>query len=152
MTNRIECYRRLKPVIDNLRQVLTMMGFSDSCSHIVATMYVIRDRMTIDDLSQLTSYAKSTVFSCLNLLERLGFITKEKKGRKYLYTPISNPSDIVVDKIKQILEKGIRPLLDVLERICREEVDDNVRRKAHEMLINVKRLAEFLSKIVHETK
>jgi len=152
LTSHIECYRRLKPVIDNLRQVLTMMGFSDSCSHIVATMYVIKDSMTIDDLSQLTSYAKSTVFSCLNLLERLGFITKEKKGRKYLYMPISNPSDIVVDKIKQILEKGIRPLLDVLERICREEVDNNVRRKAHEMLINVKRLAEFLSKIVHETK
>jgi len=152
LSSHLEYYKRLKPIIDGLRQVMAMFGLSESCAHVIATMYTLKESMSIDDLSQLTNYAKSTVFSCLNLLERLGFITKEKKGRRYLYKPISNPSDVIIDRLQRLLEKGIRPLIMALENILKSETDIKLRGKVHEILMSTRDLAKFLDNIIHECR
>ncbi len=141
-------YKLLKPVIDSLSKVVLILGLSESCAHILATLYVFRDAMTLDELSSLTGYAKSTVSTCLNILERLRLVARNKVGRKYIYKPVSNPSDVITNTLREVLEQKVKPIIKMLEEMSKnEKLDPEIRSKLQELTKDVTNLAEMLERL-----
>ena len=147
-------YRRvleeLEPVVEGLKRLITLLGLPDSCSHALAVMYVIREPLVIDSLSQLTGYAKTTLFTCMSTLERLGLISRKRVGRKYAYIPASKPSKVILSRFREVLERGVRPLIKALEELIGGELKKNEEVRVREILEDLTEIKEILTKMVSE--
>ncbi|RLE90373.1 MAG: hypothetical protein DRN04_15275 [Thermoprotei archaeon] len=147
-------YRRvleeLEPVVEGLKRLITLLGLPDSCSHALAVMYVIREPLVIDNLSQLTGYAKTTLFTCMSTFERLGLVSKKRVGRKYAYISASKPSKVILSRFREVLERGVRPLIKSLEELIESGLKKDEETRVREILENLTEIKEVLIKVVSE--
>ncbi|MCD6095323.1 MAG: BlaI/MecI/CopY family transcriptional regulator, partial [Thermoprotei archaeon] len=147
-------YRRtleeLEPIVEGLKRLIMLLGFPDSCAYALAVMYVIREPLIIDNLSQLTGYARTTLFTCMNILERLGLVSKKRVGRKYAYVLASKPSKVILSRFREVLERGVRPLIKTLERLIGSGLKEEEEVKVREILEDLIGIKEVLTKVVSE--
>ncbi len=145
-------YRRvieeLEPIVERLKHLIMLLGLPDSCSYVLAVMYVIGEPLVIDNLSQLTGYARTTVFMCMKILERLGLISRRRVGRKYAYAPVSKPSKVILSRFHEILERGVRPLIKVLEEFLRCGLRKEEEVRIREILRDLVEFEEILVKVI----
>ncbi len=141
-------YEKLKPVIDLLYMTFTTMGLIDSCSMILAITLAIREEFTVNDYVALTGYAKSTISTCLGMLERMGFIHKVKRGRRYSYMPTSDIGKIFINRFRNILERKLKPLEDKLLMLLKDEKDEYVRSKLESLTSEVNNLIKVLEDLL----
>jgi len=148
----LSSYRRileeLEPIVEGLKRLITLLGLPDSCSHALAAMYVIREPLVIDELSQLTGYARTTLFTCMNSLERLGLVNKRKIGRKYAYVPVSKSSRAILSRLHEVLERGVRPLIKTLEGLIEAGLKEDNEIRVREILKDLTEIEKALTKIV----
>ncbi len=150
LSNYKKILEELEPVVEGLKRLITLLGLPDSCSHALAAMYVIREQLTIDELSQLTGYARTTLFTCMNTLERLGLVNKRKVCRKYAYAPVSKSSRVILSRFHEVLERGVRPLIKTLRKFAEAGLKSDNEVRVREILEDLTEMEKVLSRVVSE--
>jgi len=138
----------LAPVADKLRTILDMLGIPDSCSRMIAFMQVLAAPTTVDDLVKQFGFSRSTISKCMNLAERLGLVVKSRIGRKYIYEVNSKWSRTAAAVLREILEKGLLPAIEILKVKASESRSDQVKRRASELLSELTAVAEAIKRVV----
>ena len=142
--------KEFQDVIDGIKRMGTLLGLSDSCASVLAIMYLIREPLTIDELTGLTHYSRTTLFNCLRHLERLGLVNRRRVGRRFAYIPISRPSRIITSRLHEILERCIRPIVRVLEHRITLGLEPSIEVKAKAILEDLKGIEKVLLRLIVE--
>ncbi|OYT56616.1 MAG: hypothetical protein B6U76_03080 [Desulfurococcales archaeon ex4484_217_2] len=137
----------LEPVVEGLKRLITLLGLPASYSHTLAIMYVTREQLMIDELSQLTGYARTTLFTCTNTLGRLGLVNKRKVCWKYAYAPLFKPSRAIMSRFHEVLEKCKATNKD-LEEIHRGGLKSDNEDRARKILEDLTEIEKVPSKMV----
>lgn len=96
---------------NKLREVLKNWGFGDIEAEIFATLST-KNEMTAQEISDEVKCAYSTTINSLNSLRRMGYVSRRRKNRKFVYS--AN-----LDFVK-IMDKEIKKLSGMLRDLAKE--------------------------------
>ncbi len=112
-------------------------GFGETCSSIYALLFVSEEPLTAKEVADELGYAYSSMINELNKLRRESVISRERKGRKYVYSSrrdvesillrekektlsILNRMNEILNNKKNLLDsyvrQSIRKSIDIIER------------------------------------
>lgn len=105
-------------VIDAMEDVAEVYGFRKSYARIYGTLYFSTEAMTMDQVSEETEFAKSTVSDALNKLEELHLAHSEKRdgyGKTKFYTAEEDLEEAMKKFMDDQATNEIQIMLDALE-------------------------------------
>ncbi|HEC88872.1 MAG TPA: ArsR family transcriptional regulator [Thermoplasmata archaeon] len=112
-------------VKNKLREVLKNWGFGDIEAEIFAILST-KNEMTAKEISNEAKCAYSTTINSLNILRRMGYVTRRRKERKFVYS--ANLDFVkIMNKETEKLSGMLRDLADEIHQIkgkCREKIKD----------------------------
>lgn len=149
MDNYLKLYQEVSPLIKMIQDILKHLDLPYSCSLILSTLILLQIGVTFKDITTLTGYTKSTVSTCLNILDKISMISKVKKGRKYLYKTKVDLPELLLLKQKSILTNEIEPLRSKIDAIISEqEVKGEMSERLHQLSAKLKTLSTHLHQLI----
>ena len=112
------------------KALLMHWGFGETCSSIYALLFVSEEPLTADEVADELGYAYSSMINELNKLRRESVITRERKGRKYVYSARKEVDSILLRERERTLSilKRMKKALDRNAQLLDEEVRDSVEK------------------------
>ncbi|MCD6411064.1 MAG: transcriptional regulator [Thermoplasmata archaeon] len=117
-----------------LKKVMLHWGFTNIEATIYSLLLLENKTMSAIEIAKETGYAYSSVINALNGLKRFQLIEREKKGKCYYFTPVSNIVEIIRNE-----RKAVRNYLIELRGALKEE-----GKKYSELLRRVEEGIEYL--------
>ncbi len=111
------------------KRLLLHWGFGETCSSIYALLFVSEEPLTAEEVADELGYAYSSMVNELNKLRREGIITRERSGRKYVYTA-QKRVDSILQKEKEKTLSILNSMKEILERqtaLLEDEVRESVQ-------------------------
>ncbi|QKQ98337.1 hypothetical protein GKQ38_02300 [Candidatus Nanohaloarchaea archaeon] len=113
-------------VIEAMEDVAEVYGFRKSYARVYGTLYFQTDAQTMDELSDKTGFAKSTVSDALQKLEELHMVYSEKReghGKTKFYQAEEDLEKAMKKIIDNQATDEIQIMLDALEE-AKEQADE----------------------------
>ncbi|MEM0454180.1 MAG: BlaI/MecI/CopY family transcriptional regulator [Sulfolobales archaeon] len=147
MEDYLELYQEVSPLIKVIQDVLKHLNLPYSCSLILSTLILLQMGISFKDIIKLTGYTKSTVSTCLNLLDKISMVSKVKKGREYVYKTNVDLPEILLLKQKSILTYEIEPLQNQIDTLINEK---KLKNEISERLNKLSMKLRALSANIHQ--
>lgn len=122
-----------------MEKAARLYGMNESIARIYGTLY-FNEEMTLDQLSEETGYAKSTVSRVTKKLERFYMVESRKKpgeGRTKFYTAEEDLEEPFKRLLENEVSQEIEIMLDALEE-AEEELEEKGDEKGLEKVRNLK--------------
>jgi CRISPR-associated protein Cas8b1/Cst1 subtype I-B len=119
-------------------------GLNNISCCIMAHLSVQTEEVTMDELANHTGYSLASISTATNMLINMGVVLKNKKpGSKKIYlTTNNNPTNLMEDKIKAMIETEIKDqkeklpsIIKDLKKIIKEEENKDKINKYKEQLL-----------------
>jgi DNA-binding transcriptional regulator GbsR (MarR family) len=126
-------------VIRAMEKVADVYGFRQSYAKMFGTLYFSEDEMTLDQLSEETGYARSTISEAMKDMERFYMVEREKKegeGKKLFYSANEDMEDMFIKLLENEVSSEIDIMLDALEE-AEEELEDEGEEEKLEKVRNL---------------
>ncbi len=165
MTQQKNPAQKLKDIENHLVEIITSMGQlkgrSDKMAKLAAYI-TIRGEVTQKSLREITGYSLGTVSSSLQILEKMGFVSKHKdsNSREYLYRYEESYTQSQSKSMMNVLEylRELNKFLSQMEgklnksRLKRKEGYENVKEFIENMRRFFPAVEEALSKFSGQPK
>ncbi len=139
--------REYKEFIELVERILRRWGYTHTDAMVYAILLINCRPMTINELSEITELSRSSVSSSLSRLRRDYFVNERKRGKMKIFT--ANP--LFFEKLllqpKELLEKEIKPLRALTERIIEDESPERAE-KLKKLLDDLRKVECALQKII----
>lgn len=124
-------------VKNKLREVLKNWGFGDIEAEIFATLST-KNEMTAQEISDEVNCAYSTTINSLNSLRRMGYVSRRRKNRKFVYS--AN-----LDFVK-IMDKEIEKLSGMLRDLAEEiqQIKGKYKERIKDLKVKVEKAIRYL--------
>ena len=104
-------YSKVKTeVIEKLTRISKSWGFKEGHGKIFGMLSLHKDPASMKEISTDTGYSISAISMHLDLLQRLGVVSKVKKGRTFLFAAERDFIQFYKNLLTNILKKEIHPL------------------------------------------
>lgn len=97
-------------VIEKLAKISKSWGFKEGQGKIFGTLMLHRYPASMKEISTDTGYSISAISMHLDLLQRLGLVSKVKKGRTFLFAAERDFIQFYKNLLTNILKREIHPL------------------------------------------
>ncbi|MEM0362156.1 MAG: BlaI/MecI/CopY family transcriptional regulator [Sulfolobales archaeon] len=149
MDDYLKLYQEVSPLIKIIQDILKHLNLPYSCSLILSTLILLQIGVTFKDIITLTGYTKSTVSTCLNILDKISMVSKVKKGRKYLYRTKVDLPELLLLKQKSMLTNEIEPLRNKIDAIISErEIKGEISERLRQLSAKLKILSTHLHQLI----
>ncbi len=105
-------------------------GFGETCSSIYALLFVSEEPLTAEEVADELGYAYSSMINELNKLRREFVITREREGRKYVYSSRRDVESILLrekEKTLSILNR-MNEILNNKKNLLDSDVRQSIRK------------------------
>ena len=123
-----------------MKKIMLHWGFTHIEASIYSLLLLKNEEMCAREIAEKTKYAYSSVINALNRLRRYHLVEREKKGKCYFYTPVTNIVEILRNE-----RKRVRNYLIELRKALKEE-----KEKYSELLRHVEEGIEYLGRAEKE--
>lgn len=134
--------------IETVERIMVRWGYTHSDGKIYGHLLLSESPLTISELAELTGLSRSSVSTSLNRLSRDYLVTVRKNGKTKLFTAIPSFLEKFLRQPKETLEKEVRPLKKLTERLIEDTKSGEHKLKLQEILSDLKALECILSKII----
>lgn len=149
MKEYLELYNSMTPIIKEVQKLLSHLNLPYSCSLILGILLLFQSSVTIKDLILLTGYAKSTISTCLNILDKINMVSRVKRGKDNAYVSNVDLMQILILKQKAILSNEIEPLSNKIDKVLSEmKVSNEVSERLSKLRTKLKILANQLNQFI----
>ncbi len=131
--NKEEMLALKKPIIDACIKSARKNGWSDAMGILRGTLFLEREPMSLDKLSEDTGYSKTTVRSNLNYLENLGIarrvigpLGKQHRYKQHRYALV-NDAEAMRQVILSSAKDEAHSILQALIQIEKDLLDNSMR-------------------------
>lgn len=149
MEDYLNLYQEVSPLIRIIQNMLKHLNLPYSCGLILSTLILLQVGVSFRDIIKLTGYTKSTVSTCLNLLDKVSMVSKVKDGRRYIYRTKVDLHEILLSKQKSILIDEIEPLQNEIEALISERrVRGEVSERLSKLSTKLKTISTHLRQLI----
>jgi DNA-binding transcriptional regulator GbsR (MarR family) len=130
-------------VIEAMEDVAEVYGFRKSYARIYGTLYFKTEAATMDEISEETDFAKSTVSDAMHKLEELHLAHSEKReghGKTKFYTPEEDLEEAMKRFMDDQATNEIQIMLDALNEAEKQAEEGSVEEE------KIKNLKNFYQK------
>lgn len=114
--------RNRQKAYEGMKRVMKQWGFGDACSSIYALLAVSGEALTAREISEHVEYAYSSVINEINFLIREGLVERNRKGKKYVYTAVTDFLEIIRNERMRLMGM-LEEMKDSLKNLKGEHVD-----------------------------
>lgn len=151
MKEYVELYNSMAPIIKEVQKLLSHLNLPYSCSLILGILLLFQSSITIKDLMLLTGYAKSTVSTCLNILDKINVVSRVKKGKGNVYVTNVDLMQLLILKQKSIVSNEIEPLSNKIDKVLSEmKVSSEMSERLSKLSTKLKMLAHQLNQLIRK--
>ena len=129
-------------VLTALKKVMLHWGFTHIEASVYSLLLLKKKAMSAREIAEETGYAYSSVVNSLNRLKRFQLVEREKKGKCYFYTPVTNIVEIIRNE-----RRIVRNYLIEVREALKEGGE-----KYSELLKCIEEGIEYLGKVDKEVK
>ena len=102
-------------------------GFTDIEASVYSLLLLKKKALSAREIAEEIGYAYSSVVNALNRLKRFQLVEREKKGKCYFYTPVTNIVEIIRNErrivrnylieVREALKEGGEKYSELLKRV-----------------------------------
>jgi len=123
-------FEEVKRALTLLTRLLRRWGYSFNEALIYGMLLLSPKPLSAAEISELSGLSRSTVSGILGNLQKDYLVTYHKAGRVNYYEAIPALTEIFARQPREILEKEVAPLEELVKAIhVKYRLDDNVRYK-----------------------
>ena len=114
------------------------LGYGDCAAYVYSALIFMESPTSIDAISRSVGYSQTSVLMALSELEGTGLVSKEKSGRKYMYTADERFILKFEITVEELLNKELRPFRRALEEHGQGSLNGGARSVAQRLLSNAR--------------
>ncbi len=138
----------MENVIRGLAKLVKRLGFSEGYGVIYAHLLLSGKPLTVKELAQITGYSQSAVAAYLMILHRAYLVDRMKKGPSYAYIAKLDYISRYKEKLRELVENDLTPLIDAFDKTVNNAKDDSQRRHLKKVLEELKKIDAFMRKVL----
>ncbi len=137
-----------KKFVELVERIMVRWGYTNTEGKIYGILLISEKPLTITDLLQLTDLSRTSISTSLKRLvsDDLVNVKREKKIKYF------SPNPIFIEKFmeqpKELLNKEIIPLVEIVEELSTKATSDEYKRKLLKMRENLKNLENLLKMFI----
>ncbi len=130
--------------IELVERVLVRWNYTHTDGKVYAVLLLSEKPLTINEIVVQTGLSRSAVSTSLSKLSKDYLVTYTKTGKKKLFRALPNFLILFMKQPYEHLEKEIKPLRRIVEKLSRKN------KKFRHLLKDLKRLENLLERILNE--
>lgn len=138
-------YKKFTGIVE---RIMSRWGYTSIDGRIYATLLLSDKPLTISDLHKAINLSRSSISTSLARLTRDYLVDVRKKGKIKLFTAISGFLEKFLEQPKELLDKEIKPLEDLIQVIIKRSNSKEYKIKLQEIFSDLESLNCILSKII----
>ncbi len=145
----LKLQQEMDPLINMIQNILKYLNLPHSCSLILSILILLQIEVSFKDVVTLTKYTKSTISSCLNILDKMSLVSKVKRGRRHIYMSKVDLPEILLLKQKSILDEEVEPFSNKIGRMVSElEMSGRISERLSDLNMKLKTLSTRLRQLI----
>ena len=138
----------MEDVIRGLAKLVKRLGFSEGYGVIYAHLLLSGKPLTVKELSEKTGYSQSAVAAYLMVLHRAYLVDRMKQGASYAYVAKLDYISRYKEKLRELLERDLVPLLQAVERTVNSVEDEKQKSHLEKVLAEIKKIEYFVRRVL----
>ena len=138
----------MEDVIRGLAKLVKRLGFSEGYGVIYAHLLLSGKPLTVKELSEKTGYSQSAVAAYLMVLHRAYLVDRMKQGASYAYVAKLDYISRYKEKLRELLERDLVPLLQAVERTVNSVEDEKQKSHLEKVLAEIKKIEHFVRRVL----
>ncbi len=138
----------MEDVIRGLAKLVKRLGFSEGYGVIYAHLLLSGKPLTVKELSEKTGYSQSAVAAYLMVLHRAYLVDRMKQGASYAYVAKLDYIGRYKEKLRELLERDLVPLLQAVERTVNSVEDEKQKSHLEKVLAEIKKIEHFVRRVL----
>ncbi len=140
--------RKKQKSLDLVERVLVRWGYTHTEGRVYALLLLSDRSLTIEDLAEMTELSRSSISSSLSRLSKDYLVTVKKHGRVKFFSPVPAFLEMFLEQPRDLLEKEIRPLKEITERLIKKAETDEYRTRLEDLMKDLENLECVLQHII----
>jgi DNA-binding transcriptional regulator GbsR (MarR family) len=141
-----------KKFVDLIERIMVRWGYNNTEGRIYGILLLSEEPLRISDFLNLTNLSRTSISTSLKRLvnDELVNVRREKKVKYFSPNPIFKEKFMV--QPRELLEKEITPILEIIEELRSTATSDDYREKLENIEKNLKELEGLLNAIIEMEK
>lgn len=140
-------------IIKAFEDAAELYGISPSHGRIYGSLYFSGEKMTLDELSEETGFAKSTVSNSMNDFENLNFVERKPSKdstRKVYFEAREDFENVMEELVKEKFQEEIDIMLEAIEKSKQKMDPDSERYRRAEKLEKVYKRGQLFTTLLEK--
>ena len=139
-------------LVELIEKIMVKWNYTHSEGRVYAELLLSEKPLTIDELSQRTGLSRSSVSTSLGRLLKDYLVTYTKRGKTKLFRALPSLRLIFLKQPRELLEKEVRPLRQIAERVLDREKMSHVIEDIRRLENILEEIAKFTSRKSNKVK